>query len=83
MADEAIEFIDCATISIQYSATGAASVSFVVVKNDTNTLENDYSAPTFGGVNFDGIIMSAVQRVIIGSGGWCEWQIQLQGVGNK
>jgi len=82
MADEDVEFIDCATISIQYDATGRASVSFVVVKNGTSELEKVYTDVNFGGVNFTGIIMSAVQRVVIGSGGWCEWQIQLQGVGN-
>lgn len=82
MADENVEFIDCATISIQYDATGGASVSFVVVKSDTNELEKVYTNLEFGGVTFTGLIMSAVQRVVIGSGGWCEWQIQLQGVGN-
>jgi len=82
MADENVEFIDCATISIQYDATGRSSVSFVVVKNGTSELEKVYTDVNFGGVNFTGIIMSAVQRVIIGSGGWCEWQVQLQGVGN-
>jgi len=83
MADEDVEFIDCATISIQYDATGRASVSFVVVKNDTEELGRSYSTIEFGGVTFTGIIMSAVQRVIVGGDGWCEWQIQLQGVGNK
>lgn len=78
---EAVEFIDCSTISIQYDATGKASISFTVVKNDDSTL-SDYSSLFFGGVNFTGVIMSAVQRPILGSGGWIEWQMQLQGVGN-
>jgi len=78
---EIIEFIDCSTISIQYDATGRASVSFTVVKNDDSTLR-DYSSLFFGGVNFTGVIMSAVQRPILGGGGWVEWQMQLQGVGN-
>lgn len=78
---ESAEFIDCGSISIQYDATGRASVSFVVVTNK-ESLGKTYTSLEFGGVSFTGSLMSAVQKPIIGSGGWFEWQMQLQGVGN-
>ncbi len=74
-----VEFIDCSTISIQYDAMGRATISFVIVKNDTRLLSKSYSSLSFGGVSFEEcLVMSAVQRPIIGSGGWVEWQMQLQ-----
>ena len=80
------EFIDCSTVSIQYDTTGKATVSFVVV-TDSASLGGTYTSLSFGGVSFVGVIMSVVQRPILGSGdgggvGWSEWQMTLQGVGN-
>jgi len=75
------EFIDCPSVSISYDSTGKATVSFVVVSS-TGSIKGSYSHISFGGVGFEGALMSAVQKVIIGGDGWCEWQIQLQGVGN-
>lgn len=76
---EDVEFIDCSTISIQYDATGRATISFVIVKNDLRVLSKSYSSLSFGGISFyECLVMSAIQRPIIGSGGWCEWQMQLQ-----
>jgi len=80
------EFIDCGTVSIQYDTTGRATISFVVV-TDSDRLSASYTSLSFGGINFIGVIMSAVQRPILGSGddeeaAWFEWQMTLQGVGN-
>lgn len=77
-----IEFIDCASLSIQYDATGIASLSFVVLKNSMEDLTGTYTTLTAGGVDFEGVIMSKIQTPIIGSGGWCQWQMQVRGVGN-
>jgi len=81
-----VEFIDCGTVSIQYDTTGRATISFVVV-TDNDILSGRYTSLSFGGINFTGAIMGAVQRPIIGSGdgegtAWFEWQMTLQGVGN-
>lgn len=81
MAIENVEFIDCGSVSIQYDATGQVSVSFVVVTNNYS-LTKVYTSLEFGGVRFIGSLMSAVQKPIMGSGGWYEWQMQIQGVGN-
>jgi len=79
---ENIEFIDCSTISIQYDATGRASVSFTVVRSDTEALQRVYTTVVFGGVTFQGVLMSANKKPILGGDGWTEWQLQIQGVGN-
>ena len=81
-AQENIEFIDCATISIQYDATGRATVSFTVVRSDTSSLQKTYTVVTFGNVTFQGVLMSANKKPITGGEGWTEWQMQIQGVGN-
>jgi len=85
---ENIEFIDCSTISIQYDATGRASLSFTVVRSDLEALQKTYTNLTFGGVTFEAVIMSASMKPVVGSAsppvseGWAEWQMQMQGVGN-
>lgn len=81
-----VEFIDCGTVSIQYDTTGRATISFVIVTDD-DELSGKYTSLSFGGINFTGVIMSAVQKPILGSGdgegtAWFEWQMTLQGVGN-
>jgi len=81
-AQENIEFIDCSTISIQYEATGKATLSFTVVRSDINALEKLYTTLSFGGVTFNGVLMSASKKPIVGGEGWTEWQLQIQGVGN-
>jgi hypothetical protein len=48
---EDFEFIDCGTISISYSQRGIATVSFTIVSTK-ETLLNNYTNLTFGGVNF-------------------------------
>jgi Na+-translocating ferredoxin:NAD+ oxidoreductase RnfC subunit len=78
---ESIEFIDCGSINIQYDATGKATVSLVVVKNDNSALTGCYP-PSLGGVSWDVSTMTAIQRAIIGSDGWYEWHMQFQGWGN-
>jgi len=81
-AQENIEFIDCSTISIQYDATGKASLSFTVARSDTGSLKRVYTTITFGNVTFQGVLMSANMKPVLGGEGWTEWQMQIQGVGN-
>lgn len=81
------EFIDCGTVSIQYDTTGKATISFVIVTDETGELGKTYTSLSFGGVSFTGSIMSATKKPILGSGdgkghAWFEWQMTLQGVGN-
>lgn len=81
--DEVIEFLDCASISIQYEANGKVTVSLVVVRNDNKELEGCYPPNgTLGGVTWDVSLLTALQKPIIGSDGWYEWQLQFQGAGN-
>jgi len=82
MAYENIEFIDCGSLSISYDATGKASVSLTVVRDDPRPLQKIYNRRSWGRVNFDLIIMAASQSPIIGSGGWNQWSLQMEGVGN-
>jgi hypothetical protein len=77
-----VEFIDCSSLSISYDATGKATVSLTVVRDDRNQITSTYTNRTWGGVRFDCVIMSSSQRPMIGSGGWSEWSLQMEGVGN-
>lgn len=88
MAD--IEFIDCGSVSVQYDATGKATVSFTVVKNSTDPINvSSYKSICFGFINFIGVLMSISQKPIMGSYNqatgemWVEWHMNLQGVGNR
>lgn len=68
---EQFEFIDCATISIQYQVTGLANVSFTVVSTEQipGVLPpvRDYSQLTFGGIDFRGYITQLDSAIIVGS----------------
>jgi len=77
-----IEFIDCSSLSISYDATGKVTISFSVVKDDTSTLSKTYTSESWGGVSFDCVLMSVGQRAMVGTGGWCEWSLSMEGVGN-
>jgi hypothetical protein len=81
MAYENIEFIDCGSLSISYDATGKASISLTVVRDDPGVLRNTYTNRVWGHVLFSTIIMNETQSPIIGSGGWNQWSIQMEGVG--
>lgn len=85
-----IEFIDCSSVNVQYDATGKASVSFTVIKNSSDSIDvQSYKSVCFGFVQFEGVLMSVVQKPVIGSFNsstgelWVEWQMNLQGVGNR
>ena len=78
---EYIEFIECASLSIGYAATGKATVSLSVIRDDGNELVNNYNKRSWGSVNFDTVVMSATQNAIIGSRGWAQWALQMEGVG--
>ena len=74
-----VEFIDCGSLSISYDATGKATISFNVI-TDTNDLANDYTNQQWGSVRYDCIMTNVTQRPILGSNGWYEWSLQLEGV---
>ena len=77
-----VEFIDCGSLSVSYNVNGVASISFVVLKDDSNNIvTSSYEDPSYGGVYFDGVVVRATQQPIIGSGGWNQWQIQVEAVG--
>jgi len=79
---ENIEFIDCGSLSISYDVQGIASVSITVIRDDDKSLQKTYTSKRWGGVLFDLGLMRAQQQPIIGSGGWNQWAVQLEGVGN-
>lgn len=81
MAYENIEFIDCGSLSISYDATGKATISLTVVRDDPNPLQNTYTNRIWGHVFFSTIIMNESQSPIVGSGGWNQWSIQMEGIG--
>jgi len=68
---EQFEFIDCATISIQYQTTGLANVSFTVVSTEQEPgelpPERDYTQLTFGGIDFKGFVTQLDSSIIVGS----------------
>jgi len=77
-----IEFIDCGSLSISFDATGKASVSMTVLRDDSESIDFDsYNNGTWGGTHFDLVTLAASQKPIVG-GGWYEWNVQLEGVGN-
>jgi hypothetical protein len=78
----AIEFIECPSLSISYDATGKASVSLVVIKDDMGDLDGTYNSEIWGGVTFTLGVMAASQQAIMGSGGWAQWSLQMEGVGD-
>ncbi len=82
MAETEIEFIECSSLSISYDATGKVTVSMGVIRNDSSALKNTYTSRSWGSRNFDTILMSASQQPMIGSGGWNQWSLQLEGVAN-
>lgn len=78
----AVEFIECSSLSISYDATGKATIALAVLRDDTNELSDTYTNRSWGGVRFDCVLMGATQKPIIGSGGWTQWALQMEGVGN-
>lgn len=83
MAEE-LEFIDCGSLSISYDATGKVTISLSVVRNDRQPITRSrYENRRWGEVDFTCIMMSASQSPIIGSRGWNQWAVQMEGVGNR
>ncbi|MHA2218195.1 MAG: hypothetical protein ACXACY_19840 [Candidatus Hodarchaeales archaeon] len=75
-----VEFTECPSISISYDATGKASISLSVIKDDMNTITGDYTTLNFGNTAYTLVVMSASQQPIFGSGGWAQWSLQLEGI---
>jgi len=79
---ENVEFLECGGLSITYDATGVATINATVAKSSSGDLSNSYESWNLGGVSFTGNVMTASQAPLIGSGGWFQWSITWQGVGN-
>jgi len=62
------EFIDCASLSINYDLNGSATVSFTVIATAAQPIDSQvYTDLTFGGVNFTGYITGLDVRRIDGT----------------
>jgi hypothetical protein len=76
----AVEFIDCASLAISYDATGKATVSMTVLRDDSNEISySSYTNRVWGSTRFTTVITSAAQKPMIGSGGWNQWSVQMEG----
>jgi len=70
MADQNFEFLDCATLSINYDRTGLANISFTIVSTWPVPGLNpprDFTQLSFGGIDFKGYITQLDSTIIIGS----------------
>lgn len=77
------EFIDCATLSINYDELGTATVGFSVVASKAQPINTQaYTDLTFGGVQFTGFITNLTVRRIPGTIVY-EHRYSLSGVGCK
>lgn len=74
------EFIECPSLSVSFDATGKASVSLSIIKDSPGVNIGDYTDLVIGGKNFDLVVMSAAQQPLIGSEGWFQWSLQMEGV---
>lgn len=64
---ESWEFIDCATISIQYQINGLATVSFTIVSTEPIpgiSPPRDFTQLAFGGVDFKGFVTQVDSSII-------------------
>lgn len=81
-----VEFIDCGSLSINYDATGKATISLGVVRyagpDVSVDLQGTYTNRTWGDVKFSCVLMSSTPAPVIGSKGWSQWSLQMEGVGN-
>ena len=76
------EFIDCGSLSINFDATGKASVSMNVLKSDGNEIDfTGLKNGDWGGTSFELVVLAATQKPLLG-GSWYEWNVQMEGVGN-
>jgi len=67
---EQFEFIDCATLSINYQQNGLATLSFTVVSTEPVPGVNpvrDYTQLSFGGIDFKGFVTGLQSAPIPGS----------------
>jgi hypothetical protein len=82
MTTEIIEFADCGSLSISFDATGKATVSLVVLRNDNNIVNiSRYTNRTWGYTSFDLIAMSMSPSPIVGTT-WKQWSLNMEGIGN-
>ena len=75
-----VEFTDCSSLSINYDVTGKVTASIGILRDDSGEITwSNYKNPTWGSVYFDFIIMGATQSPVVGSNGWYEWSLQMEG----
>ena len=83
MANDDIEFVECGSLSLQYSIEGIASASFTVYKNSAGDIDyTSYTVMDIADVEFEGVLMNLEKTPILGSDGWYTWSVSAQGVGN-
>lgn len=62
------EFLDCASLNINYDQLGVATLSFIVVSVFSSPTPSNYQNLTFGGVNFNSLVTTGIEvRQIPGS----------------
>jgi hypothetical protein len=61
------EFLDCATLSINYDKMGTATLSFAVVSVKAEPTPSNYTSLVFGGVTFTTYVTSLEIRQIPGT----------------
>jgi len=77
-----VEFIDCASLSINYDTTGKVGMGMTILKDSSSAINySSYTSTSFGSVSFNLILTSAFQKPMLG-GPWFEWGLQLEGVAN-
>ena len=74
MADS-VEFIDCTTLSINYSVMGLATVTYTVVSNKNGPVI--YNSINAGGRTMVGHVVNVTFGSIPMTSGWFETQVSL------
>jgi hypothetical protein len=75
MAEEAVEFIECTSLSIQYDVMGIATVTYTVVANRADLIA--YETITAGGITFEGYVANASVNMIPDTSSWYETHVTL------
>jgi len=56
-----LEFLDCATLSINYDELGIATLSFTAVSVNRDPTPENYTNLTFGGINFNDLFVTNLE----------------------
>lgn len=75
------EFLDCSTLNINYDQLGLATISFSVVSVSEDPTPSNYTDLTFGGVSFNGLLITNLELRQIPGTLVYEHRYTLNGVG--